>query len=91
MPFYLLLLQHAFITAFSAILPSVAVLLAIGLLTSIFQAIFQIEDATFALLPKTMAMIALAFTGGFGAFNVFSTLAKNYIINAPALVHHTWY
>ncbi|MDE1907325.1 MAG: flagellar biosynthetic protein FliQ [Rhodospirillales bacterium] len=91
MSFYLTLLQHAFVTELSAILPSVAVLLAIGLATSIFQAIFQIEDATFALLPKTMAMIALAFTGGFGALGIFSALARNFITNAPALVHQSWY
>ena len=91
MPFYLTLLQHAFAVELSAILPSIGVLLAIGLTTSIVQAAFQIEDATFALLPKTMAMIALAFTGGFGALGVFEALAKDFIINAPALVHQPWY
>ena len=91
MPLYLRLFQHAFATELAAILPSVLVLLAIGLTTSIVQAAFQIEDATFALLPKTMAMIALAFTGGFGALGVFEALAKDFIINAPALVHQPWY
>ncbi|MDE1883139.1 MAG: flagellar biosynthetic protein FliQ [Rhodospirillales bacterium] len=91
MPLYLKLFQHAFSIGFSAILPSVAVLLAIGLVTSILQAIFQIEDATFALLPKTMAMILLAVTGGFGALGVFVALARNFILTAPALVHQSWY
>ncbi len=91
MPFYLTLLQHAFAVELSAILPSIGVLLAIGLITSILQAIFQIEEATFALLPKTMAMIALSFTGGFGALGVFRALAMAFITNAPALVHQSWY
>ncbi|MBU6418134.1 MAG: flagellar biosynthetic protein FliQ [Proteobacteria bacterium] len=91
MPLYLKLLRHALETELSAILPCVLVLLAVGLITSILQAMFQIEDATFALLPKTMAMIALAVTGGFGALGVFEALAKDFIINAPALVHQPWY
>ena len=91
MPLYLRFFQHAFATGLAAILPCVLVLLAIGLTTSIVQAAFQIEDATFALLPKTMAMIALAFTGGFGALGVFEALAKDFITNAPALVHQPWY
>ncbi|MDE2319285.1 MAG: flagellar biosynthetic protein FliQ [Rhodospirillales bacterium] len=91
MPLYLTLFQHAITIGFSAILPSIAALLAIGLVTSILQAVFQIEDATFALLPKTMAMILLAFTGGFGALGVFETLARDFIVNAPALVHQQWY
>ncbi|MDE2238972.1 MAG: flagellar biosynthetic protein FliQ [Rhodospirillales bacterium] len=91
MPLYLKLLRHALEMGLSAILPCVLVLLAVGLITSILQAIFQIEDATFALLPKTMAMVIIAVTGGFGALGVFEALARNFIINAPALVHQPWY
>ncbi|WP_298222536.1 flagellar biosynthetic protein FliQ [Acidocella sp.] len=91
MPLYLKLFQHAFATGMSAILPCVAVLLIVGLVTSIFQAVFQIEDATFALLPKTMAMVVIAFTGGFGALGVFESLARDFIVHAPILVHQSWY
>jgi flagellar biosynthesis protein FliQ len=91
MPLYLKLLRHAFETGLSAILPCVMVLLIVGLVTSILQAMFQIEDATFALLPKTMAMVIIAVTGGFGALGVFEALARNFIINAPSLVHQPWY
>ena len=90
-PLYLKLIQHAFAIELTAILPCVLVLLFIGMATSIFQAMFQIEDATFALLPKTLTMIIIALTGGFGALGVFSRLAMNFIINAPALVHRPWY
>lgn len=91
MPLYLKLLRHAFETGLSAILPCVLVLLAVGLITSILQAMFQIEDATFALLPKTIAMVIIAVTGGFGALGVFEALARNFILTAPALVHQPWY
>lgn len=91
MPLYLRLLQHAFATELSAIWPCVLVLLIVGLVTSILQAVLQIEDATFALLPKTFAMIGLAVTGGFGALGVFEALARDFIMNAPALVHQSWY
>ncbi|MGE4481089.1 flagellar biosynthetic protein FliQ [Acidocella sp.] len=91
MPLYLELFQHAFGVALAAIWPCVAVLLAVGLVTSILQAVLQIEDATFALLPKTMAMILLALGGGFGALSMFEALARDFIMRAPMLVHQTWY
>lgn len=91
MPLYLKLYQEAIATSYSAIWPCLLVLLIVGLITSILQAILQIEDATFALLPKTIAMILVASTGGFGALYVFETLAKHFILNAPMLVHQTWY
>ncbi|HTQ70607.1 MAG TPA: flagellar biosynthetic protein FliQ [Acidocella sp.] len=91
MPLYLRLLQHAFATALSAIWACVLVLLIVGLVASILQAVLQIEDATFALLPKTLVMILLALTGGFGALGLFEALARNFIMQAPALVHQSWY
>lgn len=91
MPLYLKLYQFAVEMGLSAILPCIMILLIVGLVVSILQAIFQIEDATFALLPKTIAMILLAFSGGFGAFHIFETLCRSFITNAPALVHQAWY
>ncbi len=91
MPLYLKLFQYAFAVELSAIWPSVLVLLIVGLVTSVLQAVLQIEDATFALLPKTMAMVALALTGGFGMLGMFEALARDFIMNAPALVHQSWY
>ncbi len=91
MPFYLKLLQYAFATGLAAIWPCVLVLLIVGMVTSILQAVLQIEDATFALLPKTLVMALLAFTGGFGALGIMEDLARRFIMNAPALVHQSWY
>lgn len=91
MPLYLRLYQHALEIGLSAIFPSIFILLAVGLVVSILQAVLQIEDTTFALLPKTIAMILLAFSGGFGAFHVFESLCRDFIFNAPALVHQAWY
>lgn len=91
MPFYLKLYQHAIEVGLSAIFPIILVLLLVGLSVSIIQSIFQIEDPTFALLPKTAAMIILTFTGSLGAFYIFESLCRNFIINAPDLVNHIWY
>lgn len=91
MPLYLKLYQHAMEVGLSAILPCVMMLLIVGLCASIFQAVLQIEDTTFALLPKTIAMIFLAFSGGMGAFYIFQGLCKDFIVHAPLLVHQAWY
>lgn len=91
MPLYLKLYQHALAVGVSAIFPPIMILLAVGLAIAIFQAVFQIEDATFALLPKTIAMIFLAFSGGMGAFEIFETLCRTFIVQAPVLVHQVWY
>ncbi|OYV38690.1 MAG: hypothetical protein B7Z80_09345 [Rhodospirillales bacterium 20-64-7] len=91
MPPYLLLLHQALGTTLAAIWPVVALLLAVGLATAILQSALQIEDATFSLLPKTIAMIAIGLTGGFGALGMFETLAIRFILHAPALAHQPWH
>lgn len=91
MPLYLRLYQYAIEVGLSAIFPIVLVLLSVGLLVSILQSVFQIEDPTFALLPKTAAMIILAFTGSLGAFYIFQSLCSHFIMNAPDLVRRVWY
>ncbi len=90
MPIYIKLLHLAFFTELAAITPIVAVLLIIGLATAIVQSALQIEDATFSLLPKTFAMIAIAVTGGFGALRVFENFAVLFISHAPMLVRQPW-
>ncbi len=90
MPLYLKLLHEALSTELTAISPIVAVLLIVGLVTAIFQSALQIEDATFSLLPKTFAMIAIALFGGFGALKTFETLAVLFISHAPMLVRQSW-
>jgi flagellar biosynthesis protein FliQ len=91
MPLYLQLLHEALSTTFNAMAPLILILVAVGLATSLIQGALQIEDATFALLPKTFAMIALAITGGFGALNMFEGLATHFITHAPELVRQAWY
>lgn len=90
MPLYLHLLMLALTTESEALTPVILALLVVGLGTAIVQAALQIEDATFALLPKTLAMIVLAMTGGFGALTLFESLARSFILRAPALVHQAW-
>jgi flagellar biosynthetic protein FliQ len=90
MPLYLQLFLIALNTEAAALTPIILVLLVVGLGTSVVQAALQIEDATFALLPKTIAMIIIGFTGGFGALALFSQLARDFITHAPELVHRAW-
>jgi flagellar biosynthesis protein FliQ len=91
MPLYLQLLHDALATEMAAIAPLILILLIVGFVTAMIQAALQIEDATFALLPKTFAMIALAMSGGFGALNMFEHFATGCITHAPELVRQAWY
>ena len=91
MPLYLRLYQYAMEAGFAAIWPSVSLLLMIGLVIAILQAILQIEETTFSLLPKTIMMTLIVFSGGFGAFDILSRLSKYFITNAAMLVHQSWY
>jgi flagellar biosynthesis protein FliQ len=90
MPLYINLLYSALETELLAITPIVLVLLVVGLVTAVVQAMFQIEDATFSLLPKTIAMVAIALLGGFGALRAFAALATLWIGHAALLVHQPW-
>ena len=90
-PLYLSLLHIAFATELDVLTPIIALLLAVGFVTSFIQAALQIEDATFALLPKTIAMIFIALAGGFGMIAGFERLATMFIMRAPYLVHQSWY
>ncbi len=90
MPLYIQLLHQALVTELSGIMPIIFILLAIGLVTAIFQSALQIEDATFSLLPKTFAMIAIGLFGGFGAQRIFQNFAVFFISHAPLLVRQSW-
>jgi flagellar biosynthesis protein FliQ len=91
MPLYITLLHIAFSTELAVLTPIVALLLAVGFVTSFIQAALQIEDATFALLPKTIAMVFIALAGGFGMLAGFELLARAFIIHAPELLRQSWY
>lgn len=90
MPLYLQLLHIALATELSVLTPIVLLLLGVGFATSFFQAAFQIEDATFALLPKTIAMIFMVAAGGVGMLAGLQHLAVAFITHAPSLIQHTW-
>jgi flagellar biosynthesis protein FliQ len=90
-PLYLTLLHIAFATELSVLTPIILLLLAVGFVTSFIQAALQIEDATFALLPKTIVMMFIALSGGFGLLAGFQRLATMFIMHAPALVRQSWY
>jgi flagellar biosynthesis protein FliQ len=90
MPLYITLLHTAFMTELGAIVPIIVLLLAVGTATATLQAAFQLEDTALSLLPKTIAMIAIAVLGGFGALTLFKALAMAWIGHAGDLVHQPW-
>jgi len=90
MPLYLKLLQQALTTEVAALTPVILVLLVIGVATAIFQAALQIEDATLALLLKTLAMIGMILFGGLSFMTGFEVLATFWIGHAPSLIHMSW-
>lgn len=90
MPLYIRLLHIAFATELSVLTPIVLLLLAVGFVTSFLQAAFQIEDATFALLPKTIAMIFICLVSGLGLIGGLQKLAVDFISHAPSLVYQSW-
>lgn len=90
MPLYVIFLHMALIAELAAVTPIIGLLLVIGVVTAIIQSALQIEDATFSLLPKTIAMIAIGVFGGFGAMSGFSRFATLCISRAASLVHQTW-
>ncbi len=88
MPLYLKFLQQALFTEVHALAP--VILIVIGVATAIFQAAFQIEDATFSLLLKTIAMVFLVLAGGASMLRGFETLATYWIGHAPQLIRQPW-
>jgi flagellar biosynthesis protein FliQ len=90
MPLYLKLLQQGLTAEVTALTPVILVLLVIGVATAIFQAALQIEDATLALLLKTLAMIGMILFGGLSFMTGFETLASFWISHAPALIRMSW-
>lgn len=90
MPVYLQLLHSALQTELSGLLPIVSILLAIGLVTAIFQAAFQIEDTAFSLLPKTIAMMAIPLLGGIGLLHGIAALETSWLSHADFIVHQRW-
>ena len=91
MPLYLQLLHISFATELSVLTPIILLLLAVGFATSFVQAALQIEDATFALLPKTIAIIFMVAAGGAGMLGGLQRLAVAFITHAPQLVQRAWY
>lgn len=90
MPFYVILLHAAFMVTLQALTPIIVMLLAVGLGTAIFQALFQIEDTAFSLLPKILTMIFIGMAGGMGALQLFDGLAVSWIGHAAVWVHQSW-
>lgn len=90
MPLYIRLLRSALTVELQALSPIILLLLLVGVVTATFQAVVQMEDTALSLLPKTVAMIAIAMLGGFGALDLFGTLAVDWIGHAAALVHQPW-
>lgn len=90
MPFYIQLLHEALTEELIAVVPIVALLLAVGLLTAVVQAALQIEEAGFSLLPKLLIMTFLPLLGGISALHLIEALATSWISHAGEFVHRSW-
>ena len=90
MPFYIQLLHFALSEELIAVVPMIALLLAVGLLTAILQAALQIEEPGFSLLPKVLIMTILPLVGGISALHLVEALATSWISHAGEYVHRSW-
>ncbi|HTI00497.1 MAG TPA: flagellar biosynthetic protein FliQ [Acidisoma sp.] len=91
MPLYLWLCAEALSTMLSAITPIILLLLLVAILIATIQATLQLEDMALSLLPRTVLVILLVLTGGFGAFGTMCHLAASWLGAAGPLVHRAWY
>ncbi len=89
-PFYLVFVHDALVTVYMAMFPSIVWVLAIGFVTAFLQSAFQIEDATFNLMPKMFLMVGIGVFGGFGGWVLLRQFIHHTIEIAPYIVRHKW-
>jgi flagellar biosynthetic protein FliQ len=78
--------QEALITLLMVSAPLLGVVLVVGLLVSLFQAITQIHEATLAFVPKLIAAIAVFAWAGPWMLNILVEYIRRTIESIPGLV-----
>jgi len=79
----LTLSQNALYTMLMVAAPVLAVVLAVGLLVSLFQAITQIHEATLSFVPKLIAAIAVFAIAGPWMLTTLVDLIRNTLLAIP--------
>ncbi len=78
--------QEALMTLLIVSAPLLGVVLAVGLLVSLFQAITQIHEATLAFVPKLIAAIAVFAWAGPWMLNILVEYIRRTIEAIPGIV-----
>jgi len=78
--------QEALITLLMVSAPLLGVVLVVGLLVSLFQAITQIHEATLAFVPKLVAAIAVFAWAGPWMLNILVEYIRRTIEAIPGIV-----
>ncbi len=78
--------QEALVTLLMVSAPLLGVVLLVGLLVSLFQAITQIHEATLAFVPKLVAAIAVFAWAGPWMLNILVEYIRRTIESIPSLV-----
>ena len=78
--------QEALMTLLMVSAPLLGVILLVGLLVSLFQAITQIHEATLSFVPKLIAAIAVFAWAGPWMLNVLVDFIRRTIESIPTLV-----
>ena len=78
--------QEALITLLMVSAPLLGVVLVVGLLVSLFQAITQIHEATLAFVPKLVAAIAVFAWAGPWMLNILVEYIRRTIEAIPSIV-----
>lgn len=78
--------QEALMTLLMVAAPLLGVVLAVGLLVSLFQAITQIHEATLSFVPKLIAAIAVFAWAGPWMLNVLVEYIRRVIETIPSIV-----
>jgi flagellar biosynthetic protein FliQ len=78
--------QEALLTLLMVSAPVLGVILVIGLLVSLFQAVTQIQEATLAFVPKLVAAVAVFAWAGPWMLNILVEYIRRTIESIPASV-----
>jgi flagellar biosynthetic protein FliQ len=78
--------QEALLTLLMVSAPVLGVVLVIGLLVSLFQAVTQIQEATLAFVPKLVAAVAVFAWAGPWMLNILVEYIRRTIESIPASV-----
>jgi flagellar biosynthetic protein FliQ len=78
--------QEALITLLMVSAPLLGVVLVVGLLVSLFQAVTQIHEATLAFVPKLIAAVAVFAWAGPWMLNVLVEYIRRTLESIPSIV-----